>query len=493
MAQRGTPILRAMAGPLAGQEFELKSSSLTLGRAKTNDLVVADPELAELQAKISFRGRQWSMVNLTAESKLFVREIPVDRCELKPGVPIRIGSTMFELKYRDEASPAEPKKQESQHSLIRTSAKPEAKTGTDFFVSPEKTEPEQTSPVREQTSPVREQTSPVREQTSPGREQTSPGREQTSPAEEQTSPQSERGLFAPGQANQGIQVPMRIPEEASESSLPSGLEEQSSDDGLPQLPFAGMVSPANLAYTVIVVLLVIGGAVLLHVIGRRPEPTPFQHVMIQEGGDGTIVSIQPYRYDRIGDGNGEGRWRQLVDVKKVDPPRMVELLGKAQGTAEVSLFHRGRHVLTLRISVRGKVWQEPVFQAEEGLEEIVARAQKLLERGQQLERDHLYEAIEDCFRPTADFMEKLEDSPAREIASEAKRLLVQAENRLEARLRDYEKQFWKAYYLKDYARALRQLERILEWVPSGSDRRHQRAAIMEDILRRKAGLSSAQQ
>ena len=465
MAQRGTPILRAMAGPLAGQEFELKSSSLTLGRAKTNDLVVADPELAELQAKISFRGRQWSMVNLTAESKLFVREIPVDRCELKPGVPIRIGSTMFELKYRDEASPAEPKKQDSQHSLVRTSAKPEAKTGTDFFVSPEKTEPEQTSPVREQTSPVREK----------------------------ESPQSERGLFAPGQAVPGVQVPMRIPEEPSASSLPSGLEEQSPDDGLPQVPFAGMVSPANLAYTVVTVLLVIGGAVLLHVIGRRPEPTPFQHVMIQEGGDGTVVSIQPYRYDRIGDGNGEGRWRQLADVKKVDPPRMVELLGKAQGTAEVPLFHQGRHVLTLRISVRGKVWQEPVFRAEEGLDEIVARAQKLLERGQQLERDHLYEAIEECFRPTADFMGRLEDSPAREIASEAKRLLVQAENRLEARLRDYEKQFWKAYYLKDYARALRQLERILEWVPSGSDRRHQRAAIMEDILRRKAGLSSAQQ
>jgi hypothetical protein len=119
------------------------------------------------------------------------------------------------------------------------------------------------------------------------------------------------------------------------------------------------------------------------------------------------------------------------------------------------------------------------------------QAKSLIDKGKQLERDHPYIAIRDYFGPVVDFLGKIDAAEAKELALDAKGALYFAEDALRERLDGFEHEFWQSYYLKDYHRSLKQLEGILEWVPDGSDKRHQRAAILAADIRRKIRQQSA--
>ena len=442
MPETGKPYLRALVGPLAGKEVPLEGDRMTLGRGSNNDIVLPDADLAEQQAVLRRENGRWILENCASETHIFERHIPVERCEFRPGNPIRIGSTMFEIVYRQgdpDERPTEPCTPQTQGQAPPPGVGPRP----DFFAG-----------TAGQTA---------------------------GPA----GANPERRIFAPGQSVPSAPLAARPSVESKDEALPSGLVEHT-DEGRSGPPrYAALAKAGNFLYTLFVIGLVIGGALLVHLFGRRAPEPPTLHVLIPEGGSGTMVPVRS-TYRRIG-GEGDERWRQIVDLKEVDPPIMVEVVGKNQGTAEVPLYYGRHHVATLHVTVRGRAWKEPVFRPDRDLETLLAEARVGLERGRQLQRDHLYQSVEECYRPAAEFLARLDDPRARSLEIEARRLLLEAESDLNQRLRECEDEFWLARRLNDHDRSLRQLQLILEWVPDGSDKRHQRAAILADVIRRTAG------
>jgi hypothetical protein len=444
MPQTGKPCLRALAGPLAGKEFPLNRDTLSLGRGRDNDIVLPDPELSERQATLRLEGDRWVLVNCGRETHIFERHIPVESCEFQPGNPIRVGSTTFELVYR-EADAEERAGQAAKAQPLTPGSALGGRPEADFFA-----------------------------------------KALTRPAEERGAGPG-RPVFAPGQSLPGARIPVPRDKAPEGEALPSGLEEEPAEE-LPARPrYAALARVGNLAYTVLIVGLVVGGAFLIQLLGRRPPETPTQCLLIHEGGEGSIVSIWPYSYDQIGDPGGEDLWKQIVDVKRVDPPIMVELVGKNQGTAEVPLYSGTQLIRMIRVTVRGRAWKEPVFRPNRDIDTLLREAEECLERGRQLQRDFLYQAIEECYRPAADFLSRLSDPRARSLETEARQLLLAGEREMDRRLKEIEDEFWRAHYLKDLNRGLRQLQLVLELVPDGSDKRHQRAAIMADVIRKRPG------
>ncbi len=440
MERRSKPHLRALAGPLAGRQFALSRKSLTLGRGDENDIVLDDSDLNELQAKLVWKNKRWTIINVGHDSKVFVRQIPVDRCDLQPGEPVRIGSTIFELISIDEGE-------------TRTRRKSGALTTTDG-------NDKAASESQDEEGDV--------------------------PVEFLPEVARDRQVFIPGQSK-SVQAP-EVNEPAS-SVLPSGLERQEQEVAV--VEDNEPIISSSLVYSVFIITLVLGGAAAINMVGRRPSPPPLKHVLIPEGGDGAIISVLPFGFDRIGTGEKNPRWQQIVDVKRVEPPIMVEVIGKNRGSVDVPLFWRGKEVLTLHVTVRGKEWEPPPFQPDRGMENVMLQAKSLIDKGKQLERDHPYIAIRDYFGPVVDFLGKIDAAEAKELALDAKGALYFAEDALRERLDGFEHEFWQSYYLKDYHRSLKQLEGILEWVPDGSDKRHQRAAILAADIRRKIRQQSA--
>jgi len=440
MEHRSKPHLRALAGPLAGRQYALGRKSLTLGRGNENDIVLDDSDLDEFQAKLVWQNKRWTIINVGDDSKIYVRQIPVDRCDLQLGEPVRIGSTIFELISVEEGE---------SRKLRKTKALTTAEAN-------DKPDPE------------------------------SQAEEKDVPVEFLPEASRDRQVFIPGESK-SIRAPKV--KETIPSDLPSGLERQEQE--LDVIEDDEPIVSSSLVNSVFIITLVVGGAAAINMVGRGTAPPPLKQVLIPVGGDGAIVSLLPFGFDRIGTGEENPRWQQIVDVKRVEPPIMVEVIGKNTGSVDVPLFWRGKEVLTLHVTVRGKEWKAPPFQPDKGMENVMAQANSFIEKGKQMERDHPYIAIRDYYRPAVDFLGKIEAAEAKELALDAKGALYFAEDALKKRLDGFEHEFWQSYYLKDYHRSLKQLEGIQEWAPDGSDKRHQRAAILAADIRRKIRQQSA--
>lgn len=78
----------------AGAELAL-DDGLTVGRAPENDLVLDDPFVSTLHARLERRGAVVTVEDLGSTNGTFVNERPVQREDLTPGARLRIGETVF--------------------------------------------------------------------------------------------------------------------------------------------------------------------------------------------------------------------------------------------------------------------------------------------------------------------------------------------------------------------------------------------------------------
>ncbi|MBI2195293.1 MAG: FHA domain-containing protein [Planctomycetes bacterium] len=435
--------MRILNGPAAGREIPLNEDRMSVGRGEKNDIVLPDAGIADLQARIRWMDGRWVILNCTPETRIFVGKVPFDLCKLTPGVRLQVGTTELEFVSLEERAGEMP----SSHALVQPGpsapAVPAERVGGLF------------------PQPAHQ---PVSGESLPGRPSTG------------LEPSTRTAAGAPsGTPGSGDET----------EALPSGLAEPARTP--PASPAAsGYRRTGSLLFTASILALIIAGTLLLQRVGQRSDRTPVQHVLISEGGEGEIVSVLPYGYDEIGGGGSDPVWQRLVDARPVSPRVMVELVGRGQGSAEIPLSLEGKRVLTLRVIVRGRRARESVFRSDMPLEEVIETGERLIRQGRQLERDRPYDALARCYRPTAEFLEKIEGERPQALASEARRLGLEAEEDLEHRAGDIEQQFWQSFYLKDYARSLRQLERILELTPDEADKRHQRAAILAEVVRQRA-------
>lgn len=435
-------ILRALTGPAAGKEFLLDQETLSLGRSEKNNIVLPEPSLLDLEAKIRWMDGRWVLFNCTPESKIFVGSIAVDRCKLLPGVHLSIGSTEFEI-LAWESSSSEP-------ATESAAAKPPAS-------APPGSAPGALVPHARAAGSRMESLRPPQSETPKDHAQASHNRQPT-------------------------EIP--APETGNEP-LPSGLAQTGT--AAPSASRSTTLSSAgSLLFTAFILAVVIIGIIGLQMLGRKQSLTPVQQVLIQEGREGEMISVLPYSYDQIGGSSSDEPWKRIVDAKPVSPNIMVELSGRDQGRAQIPLFFRGRQVLTLHVTVKGRARRDPVFRSDMNIEEVLSQAEGLLRQGRQLERDRLYEAVTRCYRPTAEFLEKVEGDQPQRLAAEARQLLAEADAELTRQFSECEQQFWQAYAIRENERSLRQLQHLLELVPDRSDKRHQRASIMAQVVRLKA-------
>jgi hypothetical protein len=97
---RGTPrFLVVTEGGLAGRTIELADQQITLGRANDATLVLTDDYASTYHARIYPQDGQWLVEDLNSTNGTYLDRQKVTRATpVPPGVPIRIGKTVLELR-----------------------------------------------------------------------------------------------------------------------------------------------------------------------------------------------------------------------------------------------------------------------------------------------------------------------------------------------------------------------------------------------------------
>jgi pSer/pThr/pTyr-binding forkhead associated (FHA) protein len=103
----GTPVpgkkqpttLAVTDGPLAGTTLPLRDSPITIGRADSSTLVLADDYVSTNHARLVPRGGDWVLEDLGSTNGTFLDRAKVTAPVPVPvGVPIRVGKTVLELR-----------------------------------------------------------------------------------------------------------------------------------------------------------------------------------------------------------------------------------------------------------------------------------------------------------------------------------------------------------------------------------------------------------
>ncbi len=89
-------VLRATAGPLAGQEFPLSAGHVTVGRDASNDVVLADPMVSKRHARLEVGGYV-EVVDLNSANGVLVDGVQMQRVRIEEGEPFVIGGTTLVL------------------------------------------------------------------------------------------------------------------------------------------------------------------------------------------------------------------------------------------------------------------------------------------------------------------------------------------------------------------------------------------------------------
>ncbi|WP_454116688.1 FtsK/SpoIIIE domain-containing protein [Microbacterium aurum] len=89
-------VLRATAGPLAGQEFPLSAGHVSLGRDEGNDIVLADPMVSKRHARLEV-GAYVEVVDLNSANGVLVDGVQMQRVRIEDGTPFVIGGTTLAL------------------------------------------------------------------------------------------------------------------------------------------------------------------------------------------------------------------------------------------------------------------------------------------------------------------------------------------------------------------------------------------------------------
>ncbi|MCX5877641.1 MAG: FHA domain-containing protein, partial [Deltaproteobacteria bacterium] len=88
--------LYVLNGPEKGRSFRLREEENYIGRAIDNDIRIEDKTLSRKHAKILLRGSRFFITDLKSQNRTFFDSAylePGSEVELKPGVPIALGTT----------------------------------------------------------------------------------------------------------------------------------------------------------------------------------------------------------------------------------------------------------------------------------------------------------------------------------------------------------------------------------------------------------------
>ena len=98
-ARRPARELVVTEGPLQGTRVQLASSPILLGRAQEATLVLEDDYASGRHARLFPQGSRWFVEDLGSTNGTFLADAQLTRAlPVEPGVPIRIGKTVIELR-----------------------------------------------------------------------------------------------------------------------------------------------------------------------------------------------------------------------------------------------------------------------------------------------------------------------------------------------------------------------------------------------------------
>ncbi|EMY35427.1 FHA domain-containing protein [Arthrobacter crystallopoietes BAB-32] len=91
--------LAVVEGPLAGTTLDLAASPILLGRAQEATLVLEDDYASGRHARLFPQGSRWFIEDLGSTNGTYLGDTQLTRAlPVEPGVPIRIGKTVIELR-----------------------------------------------------------------------------------------------------------------------------------------------------------------------------------------------------------------------------------------------------------------------------------------------------------------------------------------------------------------------------------------------------------
>jgi pSer/pThr/pTyr-binding forkhead associated (FHA) protein len=102
-AKTHQPSLLATTLPYTGQRFLLKPGINTIGRGANNDVVLKDPSVSSMHAKIVYQNGSWRILNLLSTNGTFINGKKQTISPLKPGDKIRLGRIEFLFDCDDTA------------------------------------------------------------------------------------------------------------------------------------------------------------------------------------------------------------------------------------------------------------------------------------------------------------------------------------------------------------------------------------------------------
>lgn len=98
-AKSAATTLAVTDGPLAGTTLPLRDTPITIGRADSSTLVLADDYVSTHHARLVPRGAEWVLEDLGSTNGTFLDRAKVTAPTPVPaGVPIRVGKTVLELR-----------------------------------------------------------------------------------------------------------------------------------------------------------------------------------------------------------------------------------------------------------------------------------------------------------------------------------------------------------------------------------------------------------
>lgn len=104
----GSSSVTFLTGPLAGQTVQITKPVITIGRHRTNDIVIQDDlEVSRQHARLLWQDRTWRIENLSSSSMLIVNQKYVQRAILEDGAVVSLGehtSFRFTIQPADSAA-----------------------------------------------------------------------------------------------------------------------------------------------------------------------------------------------------------------------------------------------------------------------------------------------------------------------------------------------------------------------------------------------------
>lgn len=93
------PYLQGTKGPTKGVEVELQDGENDVGRDPSSYLVIDDPSISRLHARVTVRGSSAQLVDMRSSNGCFVNNKRVESAELKSGDVVRFGNMEFKYVY----------------------------------------------------------------------------------------------------------------------------------------------------------------------------------------------------------------------------------------------------------------------------------------------------------------------------------------------------------------------------------------------------------